>query len=244
MSWEDFYDAHFADRVLDAFPDEAEAQADALLPLLGLGPGDRVLDQCCGTGRLAVPLAARGLAVEGVDRVPGYLARAAAAAEARGVRLALHAADAADFRPAAPVRAVVNWHTSFGHALDDAANLALLRAAFDALAPGGALALDFPNATGLLRALQPVFVQERAPWRVERFTALDVARGVLHQRWVWRGPEGRVEERGSALRLYTPWELVGLAEAAGFTGCRLLAGPEGAPMGVDEPRCLLLAARP
>ncbi len=46
------------------------AYVDALLP----GPGARVLDAGCGTGRVAVELARRGHAVVGVDNDPSMLA--------------------------------------------------------------------------------------------------------------------------------------------------------------------------
>ncbi len=52
---------------------EAEATADFLAGLLR--PGARVLELGVGTGRLALPLAARGLEVHGVDSSPAMLAR-------------------------------------------------------------------------------------------------------------------------------------------------------------------------
>ncbi|HWC10529.1 MAG TPA: class I SAM-dependent methyltransferase [Acidimicrobiales bacterium] len=64
---------------------EAEVTADFLAGLVA--PGSRVLELGVGTGRLALPLAARGLEVHGVDSSPAMLARlrAKAGGEAVGV---------------------------------------------------------------------------------------------------------------------------------------------------------------
>lgn len=52
---------------------EAEATADFLAGLVQ--PGGRILELGVGTGRLALPLAARGLNVHGIDSSPAMLAR-------------------------------------------------------------------------------------------------------------------------------------------------------------------------
>ncbi|TDC78160.1 class I SAM-dependent methyltransferase [Streptomyces hainanensis] len=59
---------------------------DALADHVGLGADDVVLDLGCGTGQLAIPLAARARAVVGMDPEPEMLRHARAAAERRGVR--------------------------------------------------------------------------------------------------------------------------------------------------------------
>src|SRR5215472_7068200 len=61
--------AFYGDRWADVY-DEHHAQMDpapAVEFLAGLAGGGRVLELAIGTGRVALPLAARGIAVEGVD---------------------------------------------------------------------------------------------------------------------------------------------------------------------------------
>lgn len=55
--WADVYDEHFASRGAD----------DTVEFLAGLAGGGPVLELAVGTGRVALPLAARGIGVEGVD---------------------------------------------------------------------------------------------------------------------------------------------------------------------------------
>src|SRR2546425_573503 len=59
--------------------------------------GGPVLDLCCGTGRLLLPMLETGADVDGVDLHPGMLARARARAAAQGFHPTLLAADMADF---------------------------------------------------------------------------------------------------------------------------------------------------
>ena len=67
-----------------AYPERLIARVAALL---GLEPGDAVLDLGCGPGMLAVPFARAGMAVTAADPEPEMLAAAEAAAEAAGVTL-------------------------------------------------------------------------------------------------------------------------------------------------------------
>ena len=53
-----------------------EEQAQALAPWTDVDPSPRILDCACGTGRLALALARRGLEVVGADASPGMAARA------------------------------------------------------------------------------------------------------------------------------------------------------------------------
>jgi len=57
----------------EVFTGATEDEVRELSALLELRPGQRLLDLGCGTGRHAVPLAGRGLAVTGVDLSPAML---------------------------------------------------------------------------------------------------------------------------------------------------------------------------
>src|SRR5690606_1990790 len=71
----------------------SEAQAVFCARVLGLEPGQSVLDLCCGQGRHAVPLARLGLRVTGLDRSAEYLRLAESAAAAADVGLRTVEAD-------------------------------------------------------------------------------------------------------------------------------------------------------
>ncbi|MCA9616611.1 MAG: hypothetical protein KC586_27825, partial [Myxococcales bacterium] len=72
--WEALYDEHLATVLLERDEEPTET-LDFLERTLRLRKGDRVFDQCCGIGSLAVPLAERGFSVVGCDLGEGYAAR-------------------------------------------------------------------------------------------------------------------------------------------------------------------------
>jgi SAM-dependent methyltransferase len=101
-----------------------------------------VVDVGCGTGALAVELAAPGRAVTGVDPSSGMLGVARTRPGHERVRW-VHG-DAADLPPAAFELAIMTGHVAQVF-LDDAAWERNLRAIHRALAPGGRLAFESRN---------------------------------------------------------------------------------------------------
>ncbi len=243
--WHDLYDDAIADALLDAAdPGHTAATVSFLIAALELTPGARVLDQCAGTGRLAVPLARAGMEVVAVEQAARYVERARAAAEAAGVDVELHCADATRFVPPRGCDAAFNWWTSFGYFPDDESNLEMLRRAHDALIRGGRFALDFHNTASVLRHFRAHEVTELDGVVLARDNRVDLARGVLHKQWTIVTPDGRRVDRPSAVRLYTPDQLAALVERAGFVDLRLAGGTTGEPLALDSPRCIVVARRP
>jgi 2-polyprenyl-3-methyl-5-hydroxy-6-metoxy-1,4-benzoquinol methylase len=59
--WTSFFDQTYAHLGLEARDEAArERVVDTIIQLLGVTPRARIFDQCCGIGRLSVPLARRG----------------------------------------------------------------------------------------------------------------------------------------------------------------------------------------
>jgi len=100
--------------------------------------GARILDVCCGTGRLACLLAARGYRVTGIDRSAAmirYARENAPAAE-------FHVCDAAEFHLPARFDADVSTFDSLNHILSREALEAVFRNIAAVLEPGAPLAFD------------------------------------------------------------------------------------------------------
>jgi SAM-dependent methyltransferase len=132
-----------------------ERQVDELVRFAGLMQGERVLDVGCGMGRYTLPLAERGLRVEGIDLSETLLDRLSSFNAGRH-DIPLHCADIAD-----PPKglddafdAVVGFFT-LHHVHDLTASL---RAAARLARPGGRVVFLEPNPLNVLYYVQMAVV--------------------------------------------------------------------------------------
>ena len=111
---------------------------------LAVEAGGPVVELGVGTGRIAIPTAAAGVPVIGVDSSPGMLEVCREHAELAGVSelVDLRVGDFRDPPISERVPLVTSPFRSFLHLADDDERLAVLQAAARLLAPGGRLAFD------------------------------------------------------------------------------------------------------
>jgi SAM-dependent methyltransferase len=109
-------------------------------------PPGRALDLACGEGRNAVWLAEQGWQVAGVDFSDVALAKARKLAAARSVEVDWTQADLRDYRPAPGAYDLV---LLFYLQLPEQERRPIVRAAADALAPGGTLLLVAHDSSNL-----------------------------------------------------------------------------------------------
>ena len=243
--WVDFYDLWLEAVLLDGTgASTTERTVDFLLATLDLGPGDVLYDQCCGNGRLSIPLAGRGLCVHGLDQASEYIERAKARALEAGVAADFVCGDAFE-AVVGPSDAVINWWTSFGYAKEDAQNLKMLQRARDSLRPGGKFALDFINVPGLLSRFAPAVVDRLSRGEEEilllRESRLDLAYGTLHKRWTYVLPDGAQQVHHTAVRLYMPRDLADMLGQVGFANPVFYGDLDRSPLGLESPRCIVVA---
>jgi SAM-dependent methyltransferase len=104
--------------------------------------GGPVLELGVGTGRIAIPVAASGIAVIGVDSSPGMLEVARERAELAGVEIDLRLGDFRDPPVEGPVALVTIPFRSLLHMQTDADRRAVLRSVHGLLEPGGRFVFD------------------------------------------------------------------------------------------------------
>ena len=217
--------------------DENRGEAADIVRSLHLAHGDRLLDVPCGSGRLALELAARNLRVCGLDASSECLADARRLAAERGVELELQRGD---------MRALP-WHEEFDAALcagnsfgffDHHGNRAFLSSVFAALRPGGRFLLEYP----LVAELVPR--RERCrDWRIfgERIllseAEYDEGRGRLETTYTFvdiAQPTHAFERRSASFQIYSADELEQLLAEIGFTRMERLGELDGSPFGPES----------
>lgn len=243
--WRHYFDETFFRLHEPLFPEEeSRREVGAMLDLMGLPAGSRILDAPCGWGRHTVLFGEAGVQPFGADLSFPLLSRAAGALSSAGSPVRLAAADlrALPFRDGV-FDGVVNVFTSLGLFVDDAEDLRALREARRVLRPGGRFLLETMHRDDVVAAYA-----HRDRWTLPDGTEVRVRRrfdpvtGVSYERLWWRREEERGEKR-HALRLRTATEVDGLLRAAGFTGMRYYGDWSGEPFTHESPTLIVVAER-
>lgn len=242
-----FYETPVAASLLPVSQAELDLRVACIERALGLRGGERLLDQCCGAGSIALALARKGHPVVGVDISSAFVDQARADAAASGLDAELACADATAWTSPTPCDAGFNWGTGFGCFASDDANRAMLACAWASLRPGARFALDYYNVAGVLAGFRPEFSYEREldgrTVRVERRSVLDLERGLLHQDWSFHDAGQVTPMPRTTTRLYLPAELAAMLVSVGFDVQEFLGGYDGRPLDLAAPRCIVVVHR-
>lgn len=204
-----FYD------VLDRHP--AATQDVAFLErALDLEPGMAVLDLGCGQGRHAVPLAARGYQVTGLDLSETMLARAKRLADEMDTSATWLHRRMEELDDLGPFDAVLCLYTVLGY-YGDVGDLAVLGKVRDVLRPGACLALDLSNFPLTICQSPGERWQETTAGVTREAHRYDPLTGFLHsERTLYRREGGVLRLPDSAVRAYPPHEVLRMLRAAGL----------------------------
>lgn len=239
---EGFDASTYGDRFADVYDEwygdvsDVAATVAAVEALAGQGP---VLELGVGTGRLAVPLAERGLEVHGVDASPAMLERLAAKAAAAGVTVHASRGDFADLAVDVPggfAVVLVAFNTLFN--LPDAeAQGRCLAGVAERLRPDGCLVVEAfvpePDAASRGGAVTPTVVEAD---RVVLQVTLSDPEAQTVSGSVVSITEAGVRLRPWRIRWATPEELDAMAAAAGLERADRWADWNRQPFDEESPR--------
>jgi SAM-dependent methyltransferase len=213
--WEAFFEGGWEHVQADVIaPEQTAEHVESIVSLLRLETGARLLDVPCGNGRVAVPLAAHGVRVTGVELNARLLDHARAAAAQSGADVEWRRGDMRDLPWQEEFDAALCFSGSFGY-FDDDGNAAFVRSVRRALRPGGRFLID----THVMETVVSIF-QERGWDRIGETLVLQERRidheaGRIESDWTFvHGNE--VTSHPVSIRLYTYRELANLLLGEGF----------------------------
>ncbi|MFG1721921.1 class I SAM-dependent methyltransferase [Micromonospora sp. B006] len=220
--WADTYDG-------PGNPDPAPA-VDFLAPLADGGP---VLELAVGTGRVALPLAARGLTVEGVEASPEMVAHLRA--KPGGADLPVTIGDMADVPVTGPYRLVFLVFNTLFNLVSEERQAACFRNVARVLAPGGAFVIEtfVPDPADFDRDEQVQVrevTEDSATIRLHRY---DRAAQTFVRQTVTFDASG-VHLKPFAMRYAWPEQIDELAERAGLRLTERYADWDRSPFDADS----------
>jgi SAM-dependent methyltransferase len=190
--------------------DASEHEAPLVIELLGLSPGDRVLDAGCGLGRFSAALSEHGIDPVGVD----------ISSEAVELAKRFYPGSTyvvADLTQPLPddlrsFDALLSVCSSFGYGATVEDDIAMLRTFHDALRPGGKMAMELSDLErSRYRLKTDVGVVEREVNGVAETLDVSFTTGMLHVHYVFG--DDVVDSR---IRMYEADDLEQFALDVGF----------------------------
>jgi len=221
-------------------PERTAGEVELIWRLLELEPGLELLDLACGHGRIANPLAERGVHVMGLDATPLFLELARKDAGERGVEVDYVEGDMRSIPWTGRFDRVLCWFTSFGY-FSDEENRQVLAGAYGALQPRGLFAVEMNHRDNLLGRYADEVVSERGEDRMIDRHRFDVQTSRSHdERTVIRGGERRSFQ--FSVRMFTAAELRDWLLAAGFRDAAAY-GEDGELLTMEHRRMTLVARK-
>ncbi|WP_280233722.1 class I SAM-dependent methyltransferase [Nocardia cyriacigeorgica] len=216
--------------------DDTDREIEAIVALLRLPLGARILDVPCGFGRHAGPLGRRGYRVVGIDNSPDQLDDARRQYPDSTFVLT-------DMRtpPAGPYDAILNLWTSFGLLGTREEDSAALAAWAEVLAPGGKLVMDIDTLECFEHRVRKG--NESVSSRILRRSDL-----VGYARYEWTTQELELRwtrpgwSRLGRLTMYSRPQLETALRAAGFGAVTFTGGFDGRPVDLDS-RTVIVATK-
>jgi SAM-dependent methyltransferase len=206
----------------------------------------RILDLCCGFGRISLELARRGCRVTGVDITKSYLEAGRDDAARENLDVEFVERDVRVFKRRESFDLAVNLYNSFGYFENPADDLLLAKNAFASVKPGGAFIIEVLGKEIAVRDYTEAEWFERAGWTVLTETSPVDSWGSIWNRWILlkEGKKGlERHEKVFIQRLYAASELKRLLLEAGFERVEIYGDWDGRVYDMDAIMLITVARK-
>jgi SAM-dependent methyltransferase len=188
----------------------------------------KVLDLCCGMGRISSELARMGFAVTGVDITESFLNAAKEDARYENLDIEYVNADARKFVRPDYFDAILNLYVSFGYFSDQKDDLKVLRNVYNSLKRNGVFIIETLGKEIAVRDFVECEWFERSGCTIlTEYEPLD-SWTFLKNRWILM-KEGKKVDKIFTQRLYSASELRAIMNEAGFPAVEIYGDWDESP---------------
>lgn len=206
-----------------------------------LKAGGKIVDLCCGMGRISNELARRGFSLSGVDITKSYLDAASEDASIENLSVNYIHEDVRFFKKPGYFDLALNLYISFGYFDEPEDDILFIKNAFDSLKPGGVFMIELLGKEIAARDFIEGEAFDRAGFVVATEYKILGNWEQLQNTWTISNGAFRAQKVFTQ-RLYAATELEAMLLKAGFSSVKIYGGWDGIPY--DEyARILIVVAR-
>lgn len=212
-----------------------------IIKLMGIRPGERLLDVCCGFGRHSQIFASKDVNTTGIDITEYYLKRA------NKERVSLDnphfiLTDILEYEDTETYNYAINMFTSFGLLNSEDDEIKALKNVYNSLKRGGKYLIDIQGKELLCRDYEKNIWFESGDVKVfleynilESFT-------LLNSRWLYY-TDNKMHERSFNTRIYSALELAAMVSGVGFETVEIYGDLKGNPYDIYAKRLIVVGTK-
>jgi len=241
---ETFFGEHFREFGFDIqAPEKTRLEAEFIAEALGISPGDKVLDLCCGVGRHSLVLAEMGYDVTGIDLTKYYIECAEKSTSKLGLNCNFLTGDMRNIPFVGEFDAIFNYFTSWGYYSSEE-DLEVLRQVTKALKPGGRFLLEVMSRDWIMREFIPLDFEIHGNHEMIQYRRFDPETSMMLVEYIYLENRKVVRQDSVDLRIYSLHEIYELYRRAGLKPVQAWGEQQGGPFIFDKSkRCVVLGLK-
>lgn len=239
--WDTFFDPFRP--AFEMFPAKVNnEQTRYFIKRLDLKPGQKFLDCPCGIGRIALPMARRGIKVTGVDITQSYLDELEAKAKRYNLPIKTVCKDMRRIDFKNEFDAAGNIWTSFGFFEKEEDNFLVLKKMHQALKPGGKFLLHLINRDYVVKNFHPTDWFKTTDSILMEDRTFDYRTSIMRGKWtiIKDGKENHYE---TIIRAYSYHEILAMLEKARFVNIEGTGSRQDEPISPDRQMMIITGSK-